>query len=169
MFVDPSEIVFEPEQLQHPDKKPIKVIAAIIMHPQMDRVLLGKRQFRKPLGGHWELPSTLLRRKEAPIDALIREMDNALGILPLQYEVIHQQLHNFKNHDVFVSTYLVKEYHGEVIMIPPKNHRRLEWFIHPKNISPLPKSVECLLPLWDSLIMPHFNKRKESRIAEFSK
>ena len=62
------------------EKRIVIVAAAVLVDPDR-RVLLAQRPAGKSLAGLWEFPGGKLEVGESPEDALIRELDEELGII----------------------------------------------------------------------------------------
>ncbi len=60
-------------------RREITVVAAVIRDTD-DRVLLTRRAIDGHMGGLWEFPGGKIHDGEGPADALIRELDEELGI-----------------------------------------------------------------------------------------
>ncbi len=59
---------------------PLLVIPAIALIDNDGRILLAKRPRNKPMGGLWEFPGGKIEKCETPEQALIREIDEELGV-----------------------------------------------------------------------------------------
>ena len=59
---------------------PLLVIPAIALVDNDGRILLAKRPRNKPMGGLWEFPGGKIEKCETPEQALIREIDEELGV-----------------------------------------------------------------------------------------
>ena len=59
---------------------PLPVIPAIALIDNDGRILLAKRPRNKPMGGLWEFPGGKIEKCETPEQALIREIDEELGV-----------------------------------------------------------------------------------------
>ena len=57
----------------------VEAAAAVILRPD-GSFLLGRRPEGKPYAGYWEFPGGKIEAGETVIDALIREIDEELGI-----------------------------------------------------------------------------------------
>jgi 8-oxo-dGTP diphosphatase len=57
----------------------VRVAAAVLLKPN-GRVLLAQRPEGKPYAGYWEFPGGKLEPGETPRDALVRELDEELGL-----------------------------------------------------------------------------------------
>ena len=59
---------------------PLLVIPAIALVDNDGRILLAKRPRNKPMAGLWEFPGGKIEKGETPEQALIREIDEELGV-----------------------------------------------------------------------------------------
>lgn len=59
---------------------PLLLVSAVALIDADDRVLLAQRPAGKPMAGLWEFPGGKLRDGETPEAALLRELDEELGI-----------------------------------------------------------------------------------------
>ena len=62
-----------------PKHELIWVVAAALINPH-DKVLVQKRAAHRSMAGLWEFPGGKVEQNERPEDALIRELDEELGI-----------------------------------------------------------------------------------------
>lgn len=60
--------------------RPIVLVSAVALIDIDDRVLLARRPEGKAMAGLWEFPGGKLHEGETPEEALIRELDEELGI-----------------------------------------------------------------------------------------
>jgi len=58
----------------------IVLVAAVALIDADGRILLSRRPDGKPMAGLWEFPGGKVKRGETPENALIRELDEELGI-----------------------------------------------------------------------------------------
>src|ERR1700690_563688 len=63
-----------------PTVKPVVLVAAVALVDVDGRVLLAERPLGKHLAGVWEFPGGKVQDGETPEAALIRELDEELGI-----------------------------------------------------------------------------------------
>lgn len=104
------------------------VVGALIQH---ERLLLGHRSAaRASYPGVWGLPGGHVELGEAPLDALVRELCEELGVLisrpaapPLA------RLHPLKHEPSFeLAIYVVTDWTGQVSNCAPTEHDDLRWF-----------------------------------------
>src|SRR5579883_1708665 len=62
------------------DPLPLVLVVAVALVDSDGRVLLAQRPAGKPMAGLWEFPGGKLREGEAPEAALVRELEEELGI-----------------------------------------------------------------------------------------
>lgn len=60
--------------------KPLVLVAACALIDRQGRVLISQRPDGKPLAGLWEFPGGKLENGETPEHALVRELEEELGI-----------------------------------------------------------------------------------------
>jgi 8-oxo-dGTP diphosphatase len=90
----------------------IKVAVAVIIDDKQ-RVLITKRPSHVMHGGQWEFPGGKLEKDEKPISALIREIDEEVGLYVEQADFLcHINFHyDIKEVDLFV--YCVTQFSGQ--------------------------------------------------------
>ena len=59
---------------------PLLVIPSIALGDNDGRILLAKRPRNKPMAGLWEFPGGKIENGETPEQALMREIDEELGV-----------------------------------------------------------------------------------------
>ncbi len=64
-----------------PDNKPLVLVSACALVDADNRVLLAQRPEGKSMAGLWEFPGGKIETGETPEEALIRELQEELGIL----------------------------------------------------------------------------------------
>ncbi|MBU2897010.1 8-oxo-dGTP diphosphatase MutT [Vibrio hepatarius] len=60
--------------------KRIHIVAAIILNTEMNEVFITKRPEDKHKGGFWEFPGGKVEDQETTVQAIIRELDEEVGI-----------------------------------------------------------------------------------------
>lgn len=116
------------------------------------RVLIAQRPPGKSLAGLWEFPGGKLEEGETPEAALIRELQEELGIAtqtaclaPLTFAS-----HTYENFHLLMPLYVCRKWQGTV---QPKEHVALKW-ARPQALRdyPMPPADEPLIaPLCDLL------------------
>ena len=116
-----------------------------------DKVLVGQRPVGNTLAGHWEFPGGKIERNESPEQALIRELDEELGI---QAEVGALKLastHSYGDTGIIIMFYEILFWKGEPKAV---HHMELKW------VTPIELK---------SLSIPDANRRILDRIEEILK
>ncbi len=80
---------------------------------QSGRILLAKRPGHAHQGGLWEFPGGKLESRETVRQALKRELQEELGITPLQSQPLIQVPHDYQDKRVFLDVYKVTAFRGE--------------------------------------------------------
>src|SRR5512132_3341111 len=90
-----------------------QVVAALILRG--DKVLICQRTKHQPMPLQWEFPGGKIEPGEEPVAALIRELEEELGIgADIGREVARIQ-HNYKNGNAIeLGFYLVEKFAGEL-------------------------------------------------------
>jgi 8-oxo-dGTP diphosphatase len=90
----------------------IHVAAAVIINDH-GQVLVTRRAEQTHQGGLWEFPGGKLEPNEHPEAALCRELQEELGILPVEYEPLIRIRHAYDDRMVLLDFYRVTAYQGE--------------------------------------------------------
>ncbi len=94
------------------DVKLIQVVAAAILNHQGD-VLIAKRPEHVHQGGLWEFPGGKIERDELPMQALSRELQEEVGILPTTVTPLIKVIHHYPDKSVHLDVYKVTDFDGE--------------------------------------------------------
>jgi 8-oxo-dGTP diphosphatase len=116
------------------------------------RVLIAQRPAGKPLAGLWEFPGGKLEAGEIPEEALIRELDEELGIstktaclAPLSFAS-----HSYESFHLLMPLFVCRKWQGTP---QPRVHSALKW-VRPQALRdyPMPPADGPLIaPLCDLL------------------
>ncbi|HRN87745.1 MAG TPA: 8-oxo-dGTP diphosphatase MutT [Hyphomicrobium sp.] len=126
--------------------KPILLVAAAALVDTDNRVLLSKRPEGKQLAGLWEFPGGKVDPGETPEEALIRELDEELGI-----EVCDTCLapftfasHAYREFHLLMPLFLCRNWQGDVI---PREGQEIAW-VRAKRLAdyPMPPADAPLVP-----------------------
>lgn len=128
----------------------VRVVAAVVWDGP--RLLLTQRPPGGPLGLQWEFPGGKLEAGETPEAALIRELEEELGIstkaaclAPLTFAS-----HSYENFHLLMPLYVCRKWQGTP---EPREHTALKW-VRPQKLRdyPMPAADEPLIaPLCDLL------------------
>lgn len=95
-----------------------------------DLVLVGQRPETHSLAGQWEFPGGKIESGENPEQALIRELQEELGIDATIGELKLTCTHNYGEVNILILFYEIRFWKGEP---KAKHHLMLEW-IEPKEL-----------------------------------
>lgn len=127
-------------------KKPIVLVAACALVDADNRILMAQRPKGKSLAGLWEFPGGKIENGETPEGALIRELDEELGIqtkesclAPLTFAS-----HSYEKFHLLMPLYICRRFWG----VPqPKEGQVLKW-VKSRNLRDyeMPPADEPLIP-----------------------
>ena len=92
----------------------VRVVAAVILAPERDRVVIARRPKNKHQGGLWEFPGGKVAEGEAAEAALHRELREELAISVLQANPLFQVEHDYPDRKVSLDFWQVTEFTGTV-------------------------------------------------------
>lgn len=131
------------------------VVAAALIDPD-GRVLIAERPPGKAMAGLWEFPGGKIEPGETPEAALIRELNEELGIAvkaaclaPLTFAS-----HSYAQFHLLMPLYLCRRWEGTPA---PREHRAIKW-IRPRELManaerfPMPAADLPLLPMLRDLL-----------------
>jgi 8-oxo-dGTP diphosphatase len=132
--------------------KPILLVVACALVDADRRVLIAQRPAGKQWAGLWEFPGGKLEPGETPEEALIRELDEELGIAtrtaclaPLTFAS-----HSYESFHLLMPLFVCRKWQGTPIA---REHAALKW-VRPQRLReyPMPPADEPLIaPLCDLL------------------
>ena len=97
-------------QTTAPDHRLYVVVGVIRNHD--GKLLIQQRPSGKPCAGQWEFPGGKLEADETPADALIRELQEELGIAITQFSPLMQLGFDYDHANVWLDVFLVTEFEG---------------------------------------------------------
>lgn len=111
---------------------PIVLVAAAALINDKSEVLLAQRPDGKSMAGLWEFPGGKVEPGETPEFALMRELEEELGIetRPTCYHPIAFASHTYDDFHLLMPVFALRMWKGEVTA---KEHKALEW-VHPLNM-----------------------------------
>jgi 8-oxo-dGTP diphosphatase len=89
----------------------LQVAVAVIKNPQ-DQVLISKRDNALHQGGLWEFPGGKIEATETPVQALMREIDEELGITVIKASPLITVKHRYPDIAVQLNVFLVEQFSG---------------------------------------------------------
>ena len=109
-----------------PDTLPILLVAAVALVDADGRVLIAKRPEGKAMAGLWEFPGGKVAEGETPEAALIRELEEELGIdteesclAPFTFAS-----HSYAEFHLLMPLYVCRVWEGSVV---PREGQQLKW------------------------------------------
>lgn len=132
--------------------KLVLVSAAALVDPD-GRVLLAQRPDSKPMAGLWEFPGGKVEPGETPESALIRELEEELGIetsesclAPLSFAS-----HSYPDFHLLMTLYVCRKWRGGAPK--QKEHAALKW-VFPRDLTryPMPPADKPLVPALRDLL-----------------
>ena len=127
------------------DPLPTVLVVAVALIDGDGRVLIAKRPEGKQLAGLWEFPGGKVEPGERPEAALIRELNEELGI-----EVVESCLapfvftsHAYESFHLLMPLYLCRRWSG---VVQNREHAALKW-VRPDRLAdyPMPPADEPLV------------------------
>ena len=132
--------------------RPIVLVAAVALIDPDGRVLLGQRPAGKHLAGLWEFPGGKVQPGETPEAALIRELDEELGI-----DVVASCLapftfasHSYPEFHLLMPLYVCRKWSG---VATSREGQRLAW-VWPARLGdyPMPPADKPLVAMLRDLL-----------------
>lgn len=121
------------------------LVVAVALVDADRRVLIAQRPEGKSMAGLWEFPGGKVEPGESPEAALIRELDEELGIQTQQacLAPVSFASHSYENFHLLMPLYACRKWQG----VPePREHIALKW-VRPQNLRdyPMPPADEPLI------------------------
>lgn len=104
----------------------LKVAAGIVLNQEKTKVFLTKRPKAKSHGGLWEFPGGKFELGETGVDALIRELDEEIGIQLSDAQLFMAFEHDYPETKIAFEFYLVNDFLGEPF---GKEGQLGQWFL----------------------------------------
>ena len=129
----------------------VLVVAVALVDPD-GRVLIAKRPEGKPMAGLWEFPGGKVRDGELPEEALVRELDEELGIditesclAPLSFAS-----HVYDDFHLLMPLYVCRVWKG---MVSPREGQEIKW-VRPVRLGdyPMPPADKPLVAMLRDLL-----------------
>jgi 8-oxo-dGTP diphosphatase len=128
-----------------PSTRRLVLVAAAALVDQKGRVLIAQRPADKALGGLWEFPGGKLEPGESPEAALVRELEEELGVKAARdaLEPFDFASHAYEEFDLLMPLYLLRTWQGEPSAVEAQ---ALAW-VHPQQLGeyPMPPADEPLV------------------------
>jgi 8-oxo-dGTP diphosphatase len=114
----------------------VVLVAACALIDTDGRVLIAQRPAGKPMAGLWEFPGGKVQPDERPENALIRELQEELGIVvneaclaPLTFAS-----HSYADFHLLMPLYVCRRWEGQV---SPREGQKLAW-VRPNRLKDYP-------------------------------
>ncbi len=129
-----------------PSNSMLHVAVAVIVGAD-DRVLISQRHQALHQGGLWEFPGGKVEAGESVQQALVRELNEELGIHPKGFRPLITIPHHYREYDVWLDVWLVNAFEGEPVGLegqPLKwvERHELSQFEFPAANTPIIKAVQ---------------------------
>jgi 8-oxo-dGTP diphosphatase len=136
--------------------KPVILVAAVALIDPDGRVLIAQRPEGRTMAGLWEFPGGKLEDGESPEAALIRELQEELGITVQEPCLAPYTFasHAYADFHLLMPLYLCRRWEGIAV---PKEHAAIRW-IRPRELMaeparyPMPAADLPLLPMLRDLL-----------------
>ena len=94
------------------EKKHLHIAAGIIRNSQQ-HIFITQRPEGTHMAGVWEFPGGKLEKGEHPKDALIRELEEEVGIAVTDCNLFHQVDHEFEDRFITLYFFMVSDWENE--------------------------------------------------------
>ncbi|WP_043892906.1 8-oxo-dGTP diphosphatase MutT [Providencia sneebia] len=94
-------------------KKKHLYIAAGIIRNSNEKIFITERPDGTHMAGFWEFPGGKLETSEKPEEALVRELEEEVGIIVTECELFHCVEHEFDERHVTIYFYIVSAWNNE--------------------------------------------------------
>ncbi|MBS0364439.1 MAG: (deoxy)nucleoside triphosphate pyrophosphohydrolase [Proteobacteria bacterium] len=110
--------------------RPFVLVVAAALYDAHGRVLIAQRPAGKALAGRWEFPGGKVNGRESEYGALVRELDEELGIGVSEATPCMRLTHAYADRDVELSLWQVTHYQGDP---QPREGQQLKW-VEPRRL-----------------------------------
>lgn len=128
-----------------PNKPSLFVVAAALIDTQ-NRVLLAQRPAGKFLEGMWEFPGGKISAHEKPEEALVRELEEELGINVSSHSLSPLTFvsHTYDDFHLILLLFACREWEGKMI---PRERQNIKWVeVTELHSYPMPPADVPLIP-----------------------
>ncbi len=94
-------------------KKRTHIVAAIILHPERDRIFITRRSEHVHQGGLWEFPGGKVEQQETIEAAMSRELQEEVGITVTQQRVFQHFDYDYPDKALVFDFILVEQFQGQ--------------------------------------------------------
>ncbi len=148
---------------EKPLNKPLIHVACGVLQRANGDVLLAQRPTGKIAAGRWEFPGGKIEAGEEPLHALVRELDEELGIHVEQARPLIRYRHEYSNRGVLLDTWLVSRFSGEP---HGRENQALAW-VAPAALKDWPDTLPTVAPSARAVNLPvHYVFTRPSATVE---
>jgi 8-oxo-dGTP diphosphatase len=130
----------------------VKLVVAVVLQDDQKRILLARRPEGKSMTGLWEFPGGKVGPGEVPEAALVRELDEELGIGVEVFDLrpLTFASHGYADFHLLMPLYSCVRWKGDP---KPLEHSALAW-VHCDELRgyEMPPADEPLIPLLKALL-----------------
>lgn len=130
----------------------VTLVVACVIQDSQDRILLARRPEGKAMAGLWEFPGGKVDPGEGPESALIRELNEELGIIvdPIDLKPLTFASHAYEDFHLLMPLYSCRQWKQDP---KPLEHSAIAWVrweeLHDYE---MPPADEPLIPLLKALL-----------------
>jgi 8-oxo-dGTP diphosphatase len=88
-------------------------VAIAIIYDSNNHVLITQRPLNTLQGGRWEFPGGKVEQQETPDEALIRELQEEIGITVVENTFLGDVNYQYQEQIIQLSVFLINQYQGE--------------------------------------------------------
>ncbi len=132
------------------DGKPLIQVAAGVLTRPGGEVLFAQRPPGKIAAGYWEFPGGKIEPGETALAALVRELDEELGVQVQQARPLIRFRHEYSNRSVVLDTWQVDGFSGQV---QSREAQAFAW-VRPQQLADWPQALPTVAPIAAALCLP---------------
>ena len=125
--------------------KPIVLVAAVVLLDPDGRILIAQRPEGKSMAGLWEFPGGKVEPGETPEEALVRELQEELGVTPRPTSLTPLSFasHSYDYFHLLMPLYRCRRWDGPAVA---RENQVLKW-VYPNQLRdyPMPPADEPLI------------------------
>lgn len=95
------------------EKKRIHIAAGIILNPEKTEVFITQRAPKAHKGGLWEFAGGKVEKGESAQQAVVRELDEEVGIAVLETELFMSFEHDYSDKALVFDFFLINSFNGK--------------------------------------------------------
>lgn len=99
-------------------------VAVAVIVDQHQRILITRREAKTTYAGLWEFPGGKLEHRETPADALVREINEEVGLTVLQYQFLDEVKYHLADKNITLYVFYVSQFIGEAACLESQTDLR---------------------------------------------